>query len=458
MKKSIMNRVATAKYLVAALVVTMALSISSAYAQVQKNLSAKLNEYLDAHLGQGTFSGTVMVTEKGIPVYSKGFGMADYEKQLPNGPEVKYRIGSITKSFTAVLVMQLQEQGKLNVQDKVSKYLPSFPNADKITLHQLLSNTSGLPDFVNHWQNVNTKPATTTDILALVKDMPLEFEPGTKWKYSSTGFVVLGQVIEKVTGKPYEKVLAQQILKPLNMKASGLEFSKPVAGLAKGYNHDGIDRKLAKPIDMSWCHAAGAMYSTVTDLAKFDAALKGNKLLSEDSKELLFTPVMKDYGYGFVIDKAGDKQRISHSGAINGFKANFIRFPEQDIAITILSNYESQQVNGPISSDITAIVLGDKYEVPTVHKMVNLSPEQLAPYVGEYQVGPKMVFKVTLTDNLLYVGAPGQDTFAIFPEAEDKFFIKVAPAQITFEKDAEGKITKMLMVHKGRAMPAARIN
>jgi len=458
MKKSIMNRVVVAKQIATTLVLTVALSISSAYAQVQQDVTAKLNEYLNAHLAQGTFSGTVMVTEKGVPVYSQGFGMANYEKQLPNGPDVKYRIGSVTKSFTAVLVMQLQEQGKLNVQDKVSKYLPTFPNGDKITLHHLLSNTSGLPDFVNHWQGVNTKPASTNDILALVKDMPLEFEPGTKWKYSSTGFVVLAQVIEKVTGKPYEKVLAKQILNPLKMKYSGLEFSKLVPGLALGYNHDGIDRKLARPIDMSWCHAAGAMYSTTADLAKFDAALKGNKLLTDESKKQLFTPVMKDYGYGFVIDKAGDKQRISHSGAINGFKANFIRLPEQDIAITILSNYESQQVNGPISSDITAIVLGEKYEVPVARKMVELTPEQLSAYVGQYQVGPNMIFKVTLTENLLYVAAAGQDSFAIFPEAEDKFFIKVAPAQVTFEKDAEGKITKMLMVHKGRAMPAARIN
>ena len=151
-------------------------------------------------------------------------------------------------------------------------------------------------------------------------------------------------------------------------------------------------------------------------------------------------------------------ERFSNQLKINGFKANFIRLPEQDIAITILSNYESQQVNGPISSDITAIVLGEKYEVPVARKMVELTPAQLSAYVGEYQVGPKMIFKVTLTDNLLYVGAPGQDSFAIFPEAEEKFFIKVAPAQVTFEKDAEGKITKMLMVHKGKAMPAARIN
>ncbi|GAB3203024.1 hypothetical protein GCM10027293_31280 [Pontibacter aydingkolensis] len=131
--------------------------------------------------------------------------MADYEKDIANGAEVKYRIGSLTKSFTSVLVMQLQEQ--LNVQDKVAKYLPDFPNGENITLHHLLSNTSGLPDFVNHWKDVNTKPATTNDILTLIKDMPLDFEPGAKRNYSSTGFIILAQVIEKVTGKPYEKVL-----------------------------------------------------------------------------------------------------------------------------------------------------------------------------------------------------------------------------------------------------------
>ncbi|MBC5775709.1 serine hydrolase [Pontibacter sp. KCTC 32443] len=458
MKKSILNRVAIAKQVATAIALAVVFGVSSAYGQVQKDVTGKLHEYLGAHLAQGTFNGVVVVTERGKPVYSQGFGMANYEKHIPNGADVKYRLGSITKSFTAVLVMQLQEQGKLNVQDKVSKYIPDFPNGDKITLHHLLSNTSGLPDFVNYWKDVNTKPATTHDIVALVKDKPLEFEPGTKWKYSSTGFVVLGQVIEKVTGKPYEKVLAQQILKPLKMHETGMEFSKPVAGMALGYNHDGVDRKLAKSINMSWCHAAGAMYSTPADLAKFDAALNSNKLLSDASKKQMFTPVMKDYGYGWVIDSVDGKQRISHSGAINGFKANFIRFPEQEIAITILSNYESQQVNGPISKDVVAIVQGGKYQVPVVHTLAQLSDAQLSAYVGEYQVAPNVKFKITLQEGQLYTEGPNQDIFHIFPEAEDKFFLKVAPAMITFEKDAEGKVAKMLMHHGGRTMPAARIN
>lgn len=458
MKKSIINSLFVAKRVAVAIVVTVAFSVNSAYAQAQKEVTNKLHEYLGAHLVQGTFSGIVTVTEHGKPVYSQGFGMANYAEQLPNGADVKYRLGSISKSFTAVLVMQLQEQGKLNVQDNVSKYLPDFPNGDKITLHHLLSSTSGLPDFVNFWKEVNTKPATTTDILALVKDKPLEFEPGTKWKYSSTGFVVLAQVIEQVTGKPYQKVLAQHILKPLKMHSTGVEFSKPVNGLALGYNHDGLHRKLANPIDMSWCHAAGAIYSTPTDMAKFDAGLTGNKLLSDASKKQMFTPVMKDYGYGWVIDSVAGQQRISHSGAINGFKANFIRLPETGIAITILSNYESQQVNGPISKDVTAIVLGEKYQVPVVHNITPLSDSQLAAYVGEYQVAPKVSFKVKLEDGQLFAEGPNNDVFQMFPEAEDKFFLKVAPALITFEKDAEGKIAKMLMHHGGRTMPAARIN
>ncbi|MEJ8804355.1 serine hydrolase [Pontibacter sp. H249] len=423
-----------------------------------QSFTANLDQYLDAHLRQGTFSGTVYITQKGKPVYSKGFGMADYENGIANGPNVKYRIGSVTKSFTAVLVMQLQEQGKLNVQDKVSKYLPDFPNGDKIMLHHLLSSTSGLPDFVNHWQGVNTKPATISDILTLVKDKPLEFEPGTKWKYCSTGFIVLAGIIEKVTAKPYDQVLAKQILKPLKMKSTGMEFSDPVVGLALGYNHDGTDRKLAKPIDMSWCHAAGAVYSTPTDMAKFDAALKGKKLLSEASKNQMYTAVMKDYGYGWVIDSLGGHKRISHSGAINGFKANFLRFPDQDLTITIFSNYESQQVNGPISKDIQAIVFGQKYEVPVVRTIVAMSAAQLARYTGEYQVAPKMSFTISATGKQLYVEAPGQPKFEIFPEGEDKFFVKVAPALVTFEKDEHGNIARMYMHHGGKAMPATRVN
>ena len=440
------------------LAILLAFCLISSKVFAQENFTAKLDQYLNAHLQQGTFSGTVVVTEKGVPVYSKGFGMADYEKGVANSQDIKYRIGSVTKSFTATMIMQLQEQGKLSVQDKVSKYLPGFPNSDKITLHHLLTNTSGLPDFVNHWGEVNTKPATTNDILALVKDKPLEFEPGSKWSYSSTGFVLLAQVIEKVTGKPYEKVLHKQILKPLKMNSTGMEFSKPVEGMAKGYNHDAADRKLAKFIDMSWCHAAGAMYSTTTDLGKFDAALRGNKLLNEASKKQMFTPVKNNYGYGWVIDSVYKQLRISHSGAINGFKANFIRLPQREMTITILSNYESQQVNGPISRDVTAIVLGEKYQVPVVRTIVNMSAAQLAKYTGEYRVTPNMSFSVKLSGNQIFVEAPGQDKFEIFPEAEDKFFVKVAPALVTFEKDENGNIAKMYMHHGGRAMPAMKIN
>lgn len=431
---------------------------NQAAAQVPQDVEAKLDAYLSAHQAQGTFSGTVAITQHSKTIYSKGFGMADYEATIANGPDVKYRIGSVTKSFTAILIMQLQEQGKLNVHDKLSKYLPDFPNSDKITLQHLLAHTSGLPDYVMLWKEVNTKPATNQEIIAFFKDNQLEFEPGTEWKYNSTGYILLGRVIEVVTKKPYDKVLARQILKPLKMHNAGLEFSTPVAGLAKGYNNDGLERKAARYIDMSWCHAAGAMYATPADLAKLDAALQTNKLLSEASKKEMLTPVMKNYAYGWVVDSVHQTQRISHSGAINGFKANFIRLPGHNLSITIMSNYESQQVNGPISSDITAIVMGAPYEVPVARKMVQLSSEQLRAYVGEYQVGPKMIFKVTLADNLLYVGAAGQESFAIFPEAEDEFFVRVAPAQVTFEKDADGKIIKMLMHHKGKAMPAARLN
>lgn len=448
----------TACYRIKILGILLAFCLVGLRASAQQNFSATLDQYLHTHLQQGTFSGTVVITEKGKPVYSKGFGMADYEKSIANGPDVKYRIGSVTKSFTAVLVMQLQEQGKLNVQDKVSKYLPAFPNADKITLHHLLTNTSGLPDFVHHWKDVNTRPATTHDILALVKDMPLEFEPGTKWRYSSTGFIVLAQVIEKVTGKPYDKVLAKQILKPLKMNATGMEFSKPIAGMASGYNHDGAERKPARPIDMSWCHAAGAIYSTAPDMAKFDAGLRSDKLLTQASKEQMFTPVMKNYGYGWVIDSVAKQLRISHSGAINGFKANFIRLPEREMTITILSNYESQQVNGPISRDVTAIVLGEEYQMPVLRTMIEMSHEQLARYTGEYKVAPKMSFFIKAAGNQLFVEVPGQDKFEIFPEAEDKFFVKVAPAQVTFERDENGRIAKMYMHHGDKAMPAVRVN
>ncbi|MDX5423333.1 MAG: serine hydrolase [Hymenobacteraceae bacterium] len=428
------------------------------YAKAQ-DFSDKLTKYLETHLQQGTFSGTVVVTEKGKTIYSKGFGMADYEEGVPNNENIKYRFGSIGKVFTAAMILQLQEQGRLHVQDKLSKHIPDFPNGDKITLHHLLTHTSGLANYTDTWENVYTQPTTGKDLIAYFKDKPMEFEPGEKFSYCNSGYVLLGYIIELKTGKTYEQVLTKNILKPLKMSTAGLEGGNmAVPGLAVGYDYSGAQRKLSSPIDMSWCWAAGGVYGTAADLVKFDEGLKGNKILSEASKKLMYTPNMRDYGYGCVIDSVFNQQRIHHTGAINGFKASFVRLPGKEMTIAILSNYESQQVNGPITRDITAVVLGEKYEVPVVRSIIPMPATALAAYVGEYQVSPKFSFRITLEENQLYAEGPGQDKFEIFPEAEDKFFVKVAPALITFEKNEEGKIAKMLMHHGGRTMPAVRAN
>ncbi|MFD2514080.1 serine hydrolase [Pontibacter locisalis] len=424
-----------------------------------QDVASNLTQYIDSHLQQGTFSGTVVVTEKGKPIYSKGFGMADYDKSVANGAETKFRFGSITKSFTAALILQLQEQGKLHVQDKLSKYLPDFPNADKITLHHLLTHTSGLANYTDTWSNVYTQPASAKELINYFKDKPMLFEPGAKFSYCNSGYVLLGHVVEIVTGKTYEQALSKNIFKPLKMTTAGLEGgSKAVRGMAVGYNHNGAKRKLSNPIDMSWCWAAGAIYGTAADLAKWDEGLRGNKILSEESKKLMYAAEKNNYGYGCVIDSLYGELRISYSGAINGFKASFIRFPGKETTIAVLSNYESQQVNGPIVKDVTAIVFGEKYEVPVVRHIVAMPAAKLASYVGEYQVSPKFAFKVTLEEGQLFAEGPGQDKFEIFPEAEDKFFLKVAPALISFEKDEAGKVVKMLMHHGGRTMPAVRAN
>ena len=420
--------------------------------------SEKLDQYIAAHVQQEIYSGTVTVTENGKVVYSKGFGMADYYKQLSNNADTRFRFGSITKAFTATLILQLQEQGKLNVQDKVSKYLPDFPHGDKITLHQLLTHTSGLSNYTDYWDDVNVKPATATEIINYFKDKPLEFEPGQKFGYCNSGYVLLGYIAEKVSGKTYEQLLAKNILKPLKMTTAGLEGgANRIQKLALGYDHSGVNRKAATPIDMSWCWAAGALTGTAADLMKFDQGLQGNKLLSEASKNLMYTPEKKNYGYGCVIDSLYGAKRISYTGAINGFKASFIRFPEKQLTITILSNYQSQQVNGPIAKDITAIVLGQKFEMPVVRKMITLSPTKLQAYVGSYEVAPQMAFNVVYDGEQLLMEGMGQPAFAIFPEAEDKFFLKVAPAVVAFEKDENGNISKLTMTHNGRAMPAKRV-
>jgi CubicO group peptidase (beta-lactamase class C family) len=331
-----------------------------------REIVRKADEYLGAQVKLGRFSGSVLVARKGEVLYKKSFGMANIELNAPNTPQTKFRIGSITEQFTAMAVLILEEQKKLNTSDSAGKYLPGYPNGDKITIHHLLTHTSGIPSFTEFPEYAKAKflPSPVAKTIELFKAEPLEFQPGERFKYSNSGYVLLTAIIEKASGMTYEQFIQERIFGPLGMQDSGYDHNSTVLkNRALGYSQSDGRLVNAPYIDMSVPSGAGALYSTVEDLYLWDRALYTEKLVGKSSLEKIFSPFKEDYGYGWVIKPVEGRKRIWHNGGIEGFLAEISRFPDSEVCIIILSNFDFAPT-GRIRNDLAAIVFGDAYELP----------------------------------------------------------------------------------------------
>lgn len=333
----------------------------------------KIDELVGKYTENGIFNGSVLVAENGNILFEKGYGYSDREQKTQNTPETKFRIASITKQFTAMLIMQLVEKGKIKLDAKLSEYLTYYrkDNADKITIHNLLTHTSGVPNYTNteFMENHLSKSITPKDLIITYGNGDLEFEPGSEYKYSNTGYVMLGAVIEEVTGKKYETVLQEQILTPLEMTNSGYEHNEiKMTNQAIGYDNALGEVVVSKYIDMTIPYSAGSMYSTVQDLYKWDRALYTDKLLSAEMKGKMFTPFLKNYAYGWNVIRAkvsptDEKIIHTHSGGINGFNTNIMRVESDNLAIIVLSNFANGQ-SQKIANDVSKILYGIPYKLP----------------------------------------------------------------------------------------------
>jgi CubicO group peptidase (beta-lactamase class C family) len=336
--------------------------------------AAKIQEVLSLANKYRLFNGSVLVAENGKIIYKGGFGMANMEWAIPNAVDTKFRLGSITKQFTSMVTLQLVEQGKIKLDGKISDYLPDYRTdiGQKVTIHHLLTHTSGIPSYTGQpgfFDNVSRNPYKVSDFVKKYASGDLEFEPGSKYSYNNSGYFLLGAIIERVTGKPYEQVLKENILDPVGMKNTGYDHHDTlIQKRASGYSKTPDGYTNAAYLDMSIPYAAGSMYSTVEDLYLWDQALYTDKLLSPQSKELMFKPFLEKYAYGWVVTEASFKQNnqpvqvISHGGGINGFATIIARFPKEKNLIVILDN--TGQVPGRLNETITKILYDQPYEPP----------------------------------------------------------------------------------------------
>jgi CubicO group peptidase (beta-lactamase class C family) len=426
-------------------------------------IKARLEAIASSYTPGNAFMGTVLVVEGDRTLLDKGYGSADLEWNIPNAPDVKFRLGSLTKQFTASLILLLQQDGKLNIADPVSKYLPDTPKAwEKITLANLLGHTSGIPNFTSDkdFDKWSMSAHTAAEELAFFRDKPLDFEPGSKFSYSNSNFEVLGAIIEKVSGQKYEDQLRTRLFGPLGMKNTGLDSDELILPRrAQGYikDKDGIIHARSESMSVPW--AAGSLYSTTGDLLLWEHALFSGKVLNDASFKAMTTPGLGGYGLGIAIKKQDNVTVVEHDGGIEGFNTHLSYVPERKIAIVVLSN-----VNGlapdTMGGQLLDTVLGKKVILPGERKAVPITKNELQKFTGVYDLAPAFALTIAINGSgSLTAQGTGQQALPLMyqgiTDGHPHFFLAEVNAEIEFVPDATGAITSLIL-HQGGDHPAKK--
>lgn len=499
----------------------------------------------------------LLIAEKGKVVYRKAFGMADLELNVPMKPEMVFEIGSMTKQMTAVAVLMLMEEGKLSLQDEITKYIPDYPvQGHKITIHHLLTHTSGIKSYTSmqEWQPLWRNDMTPEEMIDLFKNQPMDFAPGEHYLYNNSAYFMLGYVIEKASGMSYGKFLKERIFEPLKMNNSYYgSHEQIIQGRASGYQKK-EDFVNAEYLSLTQPYAAGSVMSNVDDLLTWQMAVRDNKLVKKETIQLAFTDYRLNdgkpihYGYGWGLNEINGSPTIEHSGGIFGYTTNGIWLPEEDVYVVMLTNRDDIGP-GDISTRVAAIAIGKPYPsagssvslsqdvlrslegvfefedgsvrkffvedgqlmsqkqgsakfrlIPLSEKLfsyensfstvefstmagkrkavfknridaftgelsdkkiaenaeISLSPEQMKPFVGVYEVQPGFSLTFTLEDGHLMTQATGQEKFEVFPSSENTFFLKVVDARIEFQRNAEGVVDALMLYQGGAEIRAVK--
>jgi CubicO group peptidase (beta-lactamase class C family) len=419
---------------------------------------SRMDQVVESYVANKTFMGSVLVARGHEILLSKGYGSANLEWNIPNSPATKFRLGSITKQFTAASILLLEERGKLKTDDPVKKLMPDAPAAwDKITIFHLLTHTSGIPSFTGFPDYAAQEPFATTPekLVARFRDKPLDFQPGEKWSYSNSGYVLLGYLIEKASGESYEKFVDENIFGPLGMKDSGYDSNSAIiprraAGYAPGPVNAGF-------IHMSVPFSAGGLYSTTEDLLRWEEGLFGGKLLSAASLVKMTTPFKSDYACGVSVHTVSGHKAIDHGGGIEGFNTFLAYYPEGKLTVVALANLNGDATDG-IVTRLAAIVHGERVELPTERKEITVATKILEQYLGTYEFAPRMNMMITLEGGQLVSQLSGQGKVPLFAMSETKFFPKVVDAEVEFGRDDKGAVTYAVLHQGGRDMKAQRVS
>lgn len=391
--------------------------------------------------------GTALVVKEGNVLYKKAFGVSDLELQVQMNSDNMFRIGSITKQFTACAIMKMAEEGKLSLQDSITKYIKDYPtHGQNITIEHLLTHTSGIKNITSmtSWTSeVQRKDLTPKQVVDFFKNEPLDFNPGTLYRYSNSNYILLGYILELVSGTTYAGYLARNFFEPLGMTHSTYDISSAViTDRIGGYQKTNGEFKNADFLSMTQPFSAGALLSNTSDLYTWYDAVMNDKVISKTSREKALTPFrlstgeITNYGYGWEIGNIQGSPSVKHSGKINGFVTYSLFLPDEKVFVAIFSNCDCVNDLDDIISKIAAITIDKPYKWAPFQ----LAKGELTQYEGTYESQKRDERIVSLEDGKLLYFAPKWIKAQLIPIGKDKFHIENTLTTIHFHRDDKGKI------------------
>ena len=424
-------------------------------------------------IGEHSPGAAVLIAQDGQVLYQKGFGFANLKKDIPITPKTEFRIGSVTKQFTAAAILKLKEEGKLSLDNKLSQFIPDYPRGDEVTIHHLLTHTSGIKSYtdkINFENKEVTKPIASAEAhIESFKNDPYNFDPGEVWSYSNSGYFLLGYIIEKVSGKSYGAYLKQAFFGPLGMNNTGVHYQGiDLKSEATGYSYQDGEAELAPNWAMSWAGGAGALYSTVGDLHKWNEAVFNGEVLDDASLQAAITPVTLNdgkvsqpkYGYGWMINEFRGWKEIQHGGGLPGFVTFLTRFPDQNVTVAVLTNAAPPDQLNPqqAAHDLAEIFFWENMSAQESYVAdENGDTSRYHDFVGRYAYPGGAVLTVSTEDNQLFAQVTGQPRFEIFPRGNEEFFWKVVDASVRFVPDEDGEIIQAVHTQGGQTFEAPKI-
>jgi CubicO group peptidase (beta-lactamase class C family) len=425
----------------------------------QESDSLRLQKYIDSFATFDRFNGAILVAREGKAIYQNSFGFADMQSRQPNTGNTKFRIGSCSKQFTAIAILQLEELGKLSVKDKLSKYYPEFPGSANITIDMLLTHRSGLHDFYQDrkYAKLNTPALTRDRIIEMIKSAGLDFQPGTRYGYSNPGYFILGMIVEKVSNQTFDDYIRINILERAKMSSSGIDHNEiGVPNKAVGYVYDDDTWKPAPFDNMNGLMGCGNLYSTVTDMHRYFLALNDTLLLSAATRSRLLTakadnvmlgnlPSNGRYAYGFMVDTLNDRLLVRHGGWCYGFKSDISMYQYEKVLVVVFSNDESDV--WALSRGLQGVLLNVAMDYPHKYKEISVDASSLRKFAGQY--GRVKIYK--WGHNLYLNNTAGDDgRVKLVPETATRFsFEGENDRQVEFAVNETGKVTDSWLIASG---------